>query len=331
MKFKAKNLLVTGGAGFIGSNFIKHIFNKYEDVKIFNLDVLTYAGNLNNTSSFKKNPNYNFIRGNICDKYLVSEIFEKFQIDGVINFAAESHVDNSIENPSPFIETNINGVFNLLNIAFKSWNDGPFNVKKKFRHAKFHQVSTDEVFGSIENGSSKESDQFKPNSPYSSSKASGDLLVRSFFKTYGLNTSVSHSSNNFGNNQHSEKFIPKIITSIIKDIPISVYGDGKNIRDWIAVEENCSAIDLIFSNSKPGSTYNIGGKNEISNLDLIELIFELMPLSIRSSELRINFVNDRFGHDKRYSLNINKIKKELNWTPSSNFRDHLKKYINSYE
>ena len=333
MNLISKNLLVTGGAGFIGSNFIKYLLSKYNNLNIINLDALTYAGNLNNLKSIEKNPNYKFIQGNICDKDLVNDIFLKNQIDGVINFAAETHVDNSILNPDVFVKTNVNGVFNLLNVAYNFWMKNPFQVKNKFKLARFHQISTDEVYGSIDKGSFTEQSRYAPNSPYSASKASADMIVRSFNRTYGLNTTISISSNNFGSNQNNEKFIPTIINSIINNKSIPVYGDGKNIRDWISVEDHCSAIDLIFNNSISGQIYNVGGCNELTNLEIIQKIHQAI-INIKSeysnNDLKIQFIKDRYGHDRRYSLDISKIKKDLNWCKLTDFNESIIKMIPCY-
>lgn len=313
MKFRCKNLLVTGGAGFIGSNFIEYLLDKYNDLIIYNLDCITYAGSLNNTKNFEENERYNFIHGNICDEVLLDKIFKDHEIDGVINFAAESHVDKSIKNPEIFIETNIKGVHKLLHVCYKNWMISNFKYKSNFMHSRFHQISTDEVYGSIVSGSFKEEDVCNPNSPYSASKASADMLVRSYSKTYGLDTVISRCSNNFGLNQHHEKFIPMIIKSIINNIPITVYGDGSNVRDWIYVIDHCIAVDLIYNNGENGSIYNIAGKNEMTNLEVIDMIYSIIGNKFVKS---INFINDRFGHDKRYSVDISKISRELSWKPS---------------
>jgi len=323
--FRCKNILITGGAGFIGSNFIKYIFNNYKGINVYNLDLLTYAGDLQNTIEFNNNSGYKFIKGDICDNFLVNEIFSKYNIDGVINFAAESHVDNSIVNPDIFIKTNINGVFNLLNIAYKYWMDKPHKVKHLYKHSRFHHVSTDEVFGSIESGSFSENSPYNPSSPYSGTKAAADHLVNSFNITYGLSTSISISSNNFGKNQNKEKLIPKIINCLKNKLPIPVYGDGHNIRNWISVEDNCSGIDTIFNNSLSGKTYNIAGTDEISNLKVIEIISK--KLNIEKAE--INFIEDRFGHDRRYSVSTNKIRSELSWLPKFDFDKKITEYIKS--
>ena len=323
-QFRCKNLLVTGGAGFIGSNFIHYILSNYKNINIYNLDLLTYAGNLNNTDSFCKNKRYKFIQGDICDEVLLDKIFKSYKIDGVINFAAESHVDNSIKNPKIFIETNVLGTFSLLKTSYKNWMSSNFSYFSDFKNARFHQISTDEVYGSIQNGSFNEEDPCNPNSPYSASKASADMIVRSFSETYGLNIVISRCSNNFGPNQHQEKFIPMIIESVKSNNPVKVYGDGKNIRDWLHVLDHCKAIDLIYNKGKNGSIYNIGADNELTNLQLVELIFTLFENKYKKS---INFVEDRFGHDNRYSINSGKIKHELKWRPTFDFKRSLKEII----
>ncbi len=325
--FRSNNLLVTGGAGFIGSNFISYILKKYDDLKVFNIDLLTYAGDLNNLKSFKNNKRFKFIEGDINDQKLVNSIFRKYKIDGVINFAAETHVDNSILNPDKFIQTNINGVYSLLKIAYNFWMDSPFKIKAEFSHARFHQISTDEVYGSINEGSFNEKSLYKPNSPYSASKASADMIVRSFNKTFGLNTTTTLCSNNFGLNQNAEKFIPKIINSLINSEEIIVYGDGNNVRDWIFVVEHCRAIDLVFNKGISGQKYNIGGNFEITNLKLIEVIYEIISKSVKVIK-KIKFVKDRYGHDRRYSLNSKKIINELGWRYNTEFNESLKNYVN---
>ena len=327
MKFRSKNLLITGGSGFIGSNFINYFLKKYHETNVINLDLLTYAGNPINTNDFENNPRYKFVYGDIRDIKLIENIFKKYSIDGVINFAAETHVDNSIKNPEVFIQTNVNGTFNLLNAAYKTWCQSPFSVRKQYKMARFHQISTDEVYGSIERGSFKESSKYMPNSPYSASKASGDLLVRSFNKTFGLNTTISICSNNYGLNQHQEKLIPKIINCILENKGIPLYGDGNNQRDWINVNDHCSAIDLIFNNARTASTYNIGSKQEYSNIDMINLIFQIMKKINPKLKLNIKYVKDRYGHDFRYSVDTNKIKNDLGWTPFVSLKSGLEDYI----
>ena len=329
MLFRAKNLLVTGGAGFIGSNFINYFLQNYSQSKIINLDILSYAANLNNTNGFLNHSNYSFVKGDICDKKLLNEIFEEYNIDGVINFAAETHVDNSINDPGPFIKSNIIGVHNLISTAFKFWMEKPFLYKKKYIDARFHQISTDEVYGSINNGSFSENSPYRPNSPYAASKASADFIVRSFNKTYGLNTTISLCANNYGPNQHPEKLIPKIIKKIFENRPIPIYGDGLNVRDWIHVMDHCEAIDIIFNHSSSGESYNIGAYNELSNLDLVKEINSISK-KLFSKSVEIKFVDDRCGHDFRYSLNSSKVEKMFKWKASRNFRKEIKKIIQAY-
>ena len=328
MKFVSNNILITGGAGFIGSNFINYILEKYNETNIINLDLLTYAGDLNNLE-IVDNDNYTFIKGDISDSKLVQDIFIKYKIDGVINFAAETHVDNSIKNPDVFIKTNINGTFNLINVAYNNWMNGPFDIKSSFRHARFHQISTDEVYGSISKGNFNETSNYAPNSPYSASKAAGDMLVKSFNKTYGMNISISLSSNNFGINQNNEKFIPKVIMHLIKNQPIPIYGNGLNVRDWIHVDDHCKAIENIYINSKSGESYNIGGENEVTNIELVNIIYKLIKNYI-DIEKKISFIEDRHGHDFRYSLDTTKIKNNFNWKPSHQFELNLQTLIEFY-
>lgn len=323
MKFRCKNLLVTGGAGFIGSNFIDFILKRYQNLKIYNLDALTYAGNLSNTNNFKDNKNYKFLHGDISDYDLVDKLFEDYNIDGVINFAAETHVDNSILNPDIFIKSNIIGVYNLLRLCNKYWMKDNFVTNKNFENSRFHQISTDEVYGSCKSCSFTENDKYNPNSPYSASKASADMLIRSYNKTYGLNTTISICSNNYGLNQNLEKFIPKIFKSLKDNTPINVYGDGLNVRDWIHVEDHCEAVDLIYNKSITGETYNVASKNEVSNLELINKINCISNI-LDLREVETNFVQDRHGHDFRYSLNIDKIKSDLGWCPKKDFKTELK-------
>ena len=329
MDFRSKNLLITGGAGFIGSNFIKYFLDKYQNSKIINLDLLTYAGNLNNTNSFSNHPNYKFINGDICDSSLVTEIFNEFKIDGVINFAAETHVDNSITDPDPFVKTNIFGVYNLINIAFNFWMEMPFKCKEGYKNSRFHQISTDEVYGSIDSGTFSEKSCYKPNSPYAASKASADLMVRSFNKTFGLNTTISMCSNNYGPNQNQEKLIPKILKNFKENIPIPIYGNGINIRDWIHVTDHCEAIDIIYNYSEQGHIYNIGAKNELSNLELISRINSILN-NLYSKSVKIEFVKDRYGHDYRYSINASKLEKFFKWKPKKDFDSEIKKIIKTY-
>ena len=319
-QFRSKNLLVSGGAGFIGSNFIKYILDKYENVKIFNVDLLTYAGNLENTNGFKSNDNYKFFHGDICNYNFIDNIFKTYKIDGVINFAAESHVDNSIKHPDIFIKTNVNGTFNLLKCSYEHWMVSPGVLKDGFEHARFHQISTDEIYGTISAGSFDEKSQFNPNSPYSASKASADMLVRSYNQTFSLNVTTSICSNNYGPNQNDEKLIPKLIKYISNGKKFPLYGSGNNIRDWIHVKDHCEAINLIFNMSESGHKYNVASGEEYSNIEIINYLNLI-------SENKLNFekVPDRFGHDLRYSLDTNKIKKQFNWSPKNKLFEYFKK------
>lgn len=306
-----KSLLVTGCAGFIGSNFVRYMMKKYPDLQIKNLDALTYAGNRENLSDLENNPNYQFHHGNILDKPLVERLMS--EVDIVINFAAETHVDRSIQEAGSFIQTDVVGTFTLLEAA------------KKFGIERFIQISTDEVYGSIEKGSFTELSNLAPNSPYSASKSGADLLVRSYFKTYGVPAIITRSSNNFGPYQYPEKVIPLFITNAMDDQALPLYGDGKNVRDWIYVLDNCAAIDFLLHKGKPGEIYNIGAGNEIQNIDITEMILE----KLGKSKSLIMPVADRPGHDRRYSLDCSKIHK-LGWKPVYNFEDALDKTIEWY-
>ncbi|MEA2015983.1 MAG: dTDP-glucose 4,6-dehydratase [Actinomycetota bacterium] len=308
-----KTLLVTGGAGFIGSNFIHYMLKKYPEYKIINLDKLTYAGNLENLKDIDDNPNYNFIRGDIADKKIIDEIFDSRRVDVVVNFAAESHVDRSIEEPGVFIQTDVYGTFVLLEAIRKY--DG-----------LFLQISTDEVYGSIENGSFKEEDPLKPNSPYSASKAGAEMIARSFYKTYGTPVIITRTSNNFGPYQYPEKIIPLFVTNLIDNKKVPLYGDGMNVRDWIYVEDNCNALDRVLHRGKVGQIYNIGAGNEKPNIWITKKIIGILA----KSEDMIEPVKDRLGHDRRYSIDFSKIKKELGWETSYNFEEALEKTVNWY-
>ncbi len=329
-----KNILVTGGAGFIGSNFIPYFLDKYEDYKIINLDLLTYAGSLENLKEVENSIRYKFIKGDICNKDLVEFIFREYDIRGVIHFAAESHVDNSIKNPSIFIETNVNGTFNLLNSAYRYWMSSPFKYRDGYRDCRFHHISTDEVYGSLgDSGLFREDSPYAPNSPYSASKASGDMIARSYHHTYGLNTVITNCSNNYGAKQHSEKLIPTIIRKALNSEPIPIYGDGKNIRDWLYVLDHCYGIDLVFHNGKDGDTYNIGGNNEKRNLEIAEIICEILDKTVPKKESYkklITFVEDRAGHDRRYAIDATKIENELGWRAKESFESGIEKTINWY-
>lgn len=315
------NLLVTGGAGFIGSNFIIYMLKKYPQYKIVNLDLLTYAGNLKNLSDIENSPNYKFVKGDICNRELVDSLFDKYKFQGVIHFAAESHVDNSIEDPSVFVKTNVLGTFTLLEAARTHWMISPNHVKAEYSNARFHHVSTDEVYGTLgSEGFFTENSPYAPNSPYSASKASSDMLVRSFYHTYGLNVVTTNCSNNFGPRQHKEKLIPTIIRKSLAFEKIPIYGKGSNVRDWLYVEDHCRAIDLVFHKSQPGETYLIGGHNEKTNLEIVNEICEILDEQMKE-ELRekkmlsfkelITFIEDRAGHDFRYAIDASKIEKEL--------------------
>ncbi len=327
----AKNILVTGGAGFIASNFIPFFLESHPLYRIINLDKLTYAGDISNLNGLEKNKQYQFILGDICDEDLVNDIFIKYKIDAVIHFAAESHVDNSINSPNSFIKTNIEGTFILLEAARKHWLMGN---KDNNTHRFFH-ISTDEVYGSLsEQGYFTEKSPYAPNSPYSASKASADFLVRSYHKTYALNTVISNCSNNFGPKQHDEKLIPTIIRKALANEPIPIYGKGTNIRDWLYVEDHCRAIDLLFHKGKAGETYVVGADNECTNLylanEVCNLLDRLIPKSQGSYKDQISFVKDRLGHDYRYAIDASKIRKELKWAPKENFMEGLRKTVGWY-
>ena len=312
MKTTGKRLLVTGGAGFIGSNFIHYILNKYDDYEIVNFDKLTYAGNPENLADIQDDKRYRFIRGDICNREAVAAAIKDADI--VINFAAESHVDRSIEDPGSFIQTDVFGTFVLL------------EASRNNEVSLYVQISTDEVYGSIENGSFKETDPLKPNSPYSASKAGADMIVRSFNKTYGLPIIITRSSNNFGQNQYPEKVIPLFVTNLIDDMPVPLYGDGMNVRDWIYVEDNCAGIDFVMHKGKAGEIYNIGGGNERPNIWITRKVLEIMG----KPESMIKYVKDRPGHDRRYSVNCDKLK-SLGWNPKYDFESALERTVMWYQ
>ena len=307
-----KSILVTGGAGFIGSNFVRYMVNKYSDYKIVVLDALTYAGNRENLQDLEDKPNYEFHHGNICDRDVVDKLTAKCEV--IINFAAETHVDRSILEAGSFIQTDVVGTFTLLEAA------------KKHKINRYIQISTDEVYGSIEDGSFSETSPLQPNSPYSASKASGDLLVRSYHKTYGLPTLITRSSNNYGPYQYPEKLIPLFITNAIDNLPLPLYGDGKNVRDWLYVLDNCEALDVVLHQGKDGEVYNIGGGNEMENIRITNSILELLgkPKSL------IKPVEDRLGHDRRYSIKMDKVK-QLGWKPQHNFDQALRETVQWYK
>jgi dTDP-glucose 4,6-dehydratase len=307
-----KSILITGGAGFIGSNYSRYILNKYPDYKITVLDALTYAGNLNNLSDLKNNKRFSFVHGNICDEKIVDKLMKS--VDVVVNFAAETHVDRSIHHAGEFIDTDIRGTYVLLEAV------------RQYSIERFLQISTDEVYGSIEKGSFLESDPLKPNSPYSASKAGADLLVRSYFITYNTPVIITRSSNNFGPYQYPEKLIPLFITNALDNVPVPLYGDGKNVRDWLYVLDNCSAIDLVLHRGKFGEIYNVGAGNEQENITITSTILKLLN---KSTDL-IKYVTDRPGHDRRYSVNIKKLT-SLGWQPQKNFQQTLKETVQWYK
>jgi len=327
-------ILITGGAGFIGSNFIEYFLGKYQNTKIINIDKLTYAGELSNLRQIASNENYEFIKGDICDVQLLEGLFKKYNFSGVIHFAAESHVDNSIKNPDAFINTNVYGTYNLLNIAKNHWMLEPFLFKEGCENNRFHHISTDEVYGTLgEEGLFTEKTPYAPNSPYSASKASSDFIVRSYYHTYGINAITTNCSNNYGPKQHDEKLIPTIIKKALEGKNIPIYGNGRNIRDWIYVEDHCKGIDLAFCKGKAGETYNIGGKNERDNLyiahKICEILDEIRPKKEKYSK-QIKFVKDRPGHDFRYAIDASKIENDLGWKAIENFESGILKTIKWY-
>jgi dTDP-glucose 4,6-dehydratase len=323
-----KTLLITGGAGFIGSHVVRRLVNRYPEYTIVNLDALTYAGNLENLNDVANCPNYKFIKGNIVDASYINQLFEQFSFDGVIHLAAESHVDRSITNPMEFIMTNIVGTINLLNAARNAW-------KNDYEEKRFYHISTDEVYGSLgHEGFFTEETPYDPQSPYSASKASSDHLVRAYGNTYNLPVVISNCSNNYGPNQFPEKLIPLVINNIKNKKSLPVYGQGLNVRDWLYVEDHAAAIDLIFHEGLPGETYNIGGNNEWKNIDIVKKICEIMDKRLGNpagtSENLITYVKDRAGHDLRYAIDASKIKNELGWEPEHQFEDGIEKTIDWY-
>lgn len=324
-----KTILITGGAGFIGSNFIHYFTEKHDDWSIVNLDALTYAGNLENLQSLETHPRYHFVKGDICDEKLLTSLFKEHHFEAVVHFAAESHVDRSITGPDRFIITNVLGTHTLLKVAKKEWetegkNEGTTGVSlsKRFIH-----VSTDEVYGSLgKTGKFTEQTPLSPNSPYSASKAGSDLLVRSYYETFGFPGIITRCSNNYGPYQFPEKLLPLMIANALNDIPLPVYGDGMNVRDWLYVEDHCSAIDMVLFKGQCGQVYNIGGNNEKFNIDIVKLILA----ELGKSESLITFVKDRLGHDRRYAIDSSKMQRELGWKPSVTFEQGIKKTIGWY-
>ncbi len=326
------NVLVTGGAGFIGSNFIPYFLEKYSEYNVINLDVLTYAGNLDNLREIEDNPRYKFIKGDICNRELLEFIFQEYSIDGVIHFAAESHVDNSIKKSDLFIKTNINGTHTLLDVAYRFWKNKYTSI---FSHPRFLHISTDEVYGSLgETGLFTEKTPYAPNSPYSASKASSDMIVRSYHHTYGMNTVITNCSNNYGPKQHDEKLIPTVIHNALGGNSIPIYGDGKNVRDWLYVRDHCKAIDLAYHKGESGETYNVGGNNERDNnyiaTKICEILDGLKPKQNGSYKDQITYVEDRVGHDKRYAIDATKIENELGWKPDEDFETGIVKTVEWY-
>jgi len=323
-----KKILITGGAGFIGSHVVRLFVNKYSEYQVINLDSLTYAGNIENLADLKNAPNYTFIKGDINDTDFIDRLFLEHQLDAVIHLAAESHVDRSIVDPLIFVKTNVIGTLNLLNASIKNW-------KNNLHQKRFYHISTDEVYGSLnEQGFFLETSPYDPNSPYAASKASSDHFVRAYGTTYGLPYVISNCSNNYGPNQFPEKLIPLFINNIINNRPLPVYGDGNYTRDWLFVKDHAEAIDLIFHQAKDKETYNIGGNNEWKNTDLVKLLCKLLDNKLGrkegTSEKLISFVKDRPGHDKRYAIDASKIKNDLNWKPSVTFEQGLNQTIDWY-
>ena len=326
-----RNILITGGAGFIGSHVVRLFVNKYPDYQIVNLDKLTYAGNLENLKDIESKSNYSFVQGDIVDSDFIMELFAMHQFDGVVHLAAESHVDRSISNPLEFVKTNVIGTVNLLNAARHIWKDNLGTDKNRFYH-----VSTDEVYGSLEFDGTffTEKTSYDPHSPYSASKASSDHFVRAYYDTYKLPIALSNCSNNYGSHHFPEKLIPLCINNIKNNKPLPIYGKGENVRDWLWVEDHARAIDVIFHKGKTGETYNIGGHNEWTNIDLVKLLCKLMDeklgRAVETSEKLITYVTDRAGHDLRYAIDASKLKRELGWEPSLQFEEGLSKTIDWY-
>ena len=323
-----EKILITGGAGFIGSHVVRRFVTKYPNYQIYNLDALTYAGNLENIADIENESNYTFIKGDIVDEMFITNLFEEHQFEGVVHLAAESHVDRSIEDPLSFVKTNVIGTMNLLNAARKQW-------KGKESGKRFYHISTDEVYGSLgAEGLFTETTAYDPNSPYSASKASSDHFVRAYGETYGLPYVITNCSNNYGPNHFPEKLIPLFINNIINNLPLPVYGDGKYTRDWLFVEDHAVAIDLVFHEGKNHETYNIGGFNEWQNIDLVKLLCQIMDAKLGrvlgTSEGLISYVKDRPGHDLRYAIDASKINTSLGWKPSVTFEQGLERTVNWY-
>ena len=332
----SETILITGGAGFIGSNFVPYFCAKYPQYNIINLDKLTYAGNLDNLKECEAIPNYKFVQGDICDRALIEKLFTENDIRGVIHFAAESHVDNSIKNPGAFIKTNIEGTFTLVDVAFRHWMEGPNKVKAGYENCRFHHISTDEVYGALgADGFFTEKTPYAPNSPYSASKASSDFIVRAYHHTFGMNITTSNCSNNYGPKQHHEKLIPHIIEKALAEEPLPIYGQGLNVRDWLYVLDHCKAIDLIFHKGKAGETYNIGGHNERNNITIVKTICEILDRERPRANGKkyadlITYVQDRAGHDFRYAIDAAKLETELGWKADETFDTGIVKTVEWY-
>lgn len=330
MEFCPKNVLVTGGAGFIGCNFVRHLLRTDDQVHVVNLDLLTYAGSLENLVGLPEPDRHTFVQGNICDRDLVDRLLREYQIDTIVHFAAESHVDRSISGPAAFVETNLIGTFTLLEAARQFWLKN-FNLNQ----VRFHHISTDEVYGTLSKTQPAftEITPYAPNSPYSASKAGSDHLVRAYFHTYGLPVTTTNCSNNYGPYQHSEKFIPTVIRACLQQQPIPVYGDGSNIRDWLYVEDHCQGIDTVLRRGEPGETYNIGGRNEMANITIARIICTLMdkrcPQQMPHERL-ISFVTDRPGHDWRYAIDDTKIATSFQFSPQETFESGIAKTVDWY-
>ncbi|NBL00031.1 MAG: dTDP-glucose 4,6-dehydratase [Erysipelotrichia bacterium] len=333
---KNKSILLTGTAGFIGSNFVPYFLEKYPNYNLINLDLLTYAGNLENLKECSNNSRYKFIKGDICNRELVEFIFNEYDIQGVIHFAAESHVDNSIKTPGVFVQTNVNGTYTLVDVAKNYWMEKPFTYKEAYQNCRFHHISTDEVYGTLSldpDDLFTEKTPYMPNSPYSASKASSDMIIRAYHETYGLNTVITNCSNNYGPKQHDEKLIPTIIRNALKGNSIPIYGDGKNIRDWLYVLDHCKGIDIVYHTGKSGDTYNIGGRNERTNLQIVDRICTILDEKVpqeKSYKDLITFVEDRAGHDRRYAIDATKLENELGWKADENFDSGIIKTIEWY-
>ncbi len=333
---KLRSILVTGGAGFIGANFIPYFLNENKDIHLINLDLLTYAGNLENLNEVAGDSRYTFVKGDIKDQALVQSLFQKYDIRGVIHFAAESHVDNSISNPEVFLQTNVIGTFVLVHAAYQHWMEKPFLCKSGYENCRFHHVSTDEVYGTLgEDGLFLESTPYAPNSPYSASKAGSDFVVRSYHHTYGMNTVTTNCSNNYGPKQHSEKLIPTILRKALANENIPIYGQGTNIRDWLYVLDHAIGIELAFKKGRSGETYNIGGRNERNNNYIVNKICEILDEKQprpdgKSYKSLITYVADRPGHDLRYAIDATKIETELGWKAMENFETGILKTVEWY-